>query len=500
MSLVMKFGGTSVGKGMNKCTEITKEQQASQKWNGIIVVTSALTQVTNKLIKSADLATEGDGEAHVAHATAIRAQHLDMCREVSLGEEETTKVMAAVDEHLATFSSLCNAMKVLGECSPRGHDAISSLGERMSVVVLTAAMNRAGISAEAVDAKHLIRTDDQFQDARPDMEASTQQMQAKLQPMLDRGVVPVVTGFLGATKSGATTTLGRGGSDYSAAIVAACMDAEQLWVWTDVNGIMSADPRIVPDAVTIPRLSLREVAEMAYFGAKVLHPKTIRPVVDKGIPLRICNTFEAAHPGTMVQGDGTGRQRMASFENLALLEPEENHDGGYKAVTAIDKITLVTIAGRGMLGVVGVAARALAAVSDTSTSVPLITQASSEQSICLAVPCAAADTVVNHLREIFAVELRTNDIDSITASEECAILTVVGSEMVHTVGVAGQVFTALGKARVNVMAIAQGSSEVSISAVVAMEDIKRAVLALHQCTTVSPCASPQLSPAVGGPI
>merc|ERR1711871_196587 len=210
-------------------------------------------------------------------------------------------------------------MSILGECSDRGRDAVSALGERMSVGVLAAAIRNAGVAAEAVDAKDVIQTDDKFQDAHPDMAASKQKVKSSVLPLLEEGVVPVITGFLGSTKDGATTTLGRGGSDYSATIVCALVDASAVWIWTDVNGIMTADPRIAPEAITIPRLSLREVAEMSYFGAKVVHAKTIRPVVEQNIPVRICNTFDSKNPGTIVQGDGSGVLRTMSSEDLSGL-------------------------------------------------------------------------------------------------------------------------------------------------------------------------------------
>jgi len=476
----MKFGGTSVGKGMPQCVEIVKDQAAL--WDNVVVVTSALTQVTNKLIDSAQKACEGDDEMHRAKAIEIRAQHLKVCQDtLKLPEAETAIAMAAVDGHLKTFTELCHAMAILGEYSLRGADAVSSLGERMSCGVLAAAIRcGAGVPSEAVDAKDVIVTDDNFQDAHPQMTESREKAKTSLVPLLKKGVVPVVTGFLGATASGATTTLGRGGSDYSATIVGALVNAAAVWIWTDVNGIMTADPRIAKDAITIPRLSLREVAEMSYFGAKVVHAKTIRPVVEQGIPLRICNTFEPSNPGTIVKG-------VVSED---LNKPSKPSRGGYKAVTSINDVKLITVAGRGMLGVMGVAARAFTTVAAAKTSVLLITQGSSEQSICFAVPAKAADGVVASLNAAFASEIATGDVDGASSSEECSIITVVGAEMVRTKGVAGKVFTALGDAEVNVMAIAQGSSEVSISAVVAATDTKKAVVALHGCTTVTPMNSP----------
>jgi aspartate kinase len=280
-------------------------------------------------------------------------------------------------------------------------------------------------------------------------------------------VVPVVTGFIGATPEGVVTTLGRGGSDYSAAILGAVLPANDVWIWTDVDGVMTADPRMVPDARTLPEISYGEVAELAYYGAKVLHPKTIRPVVEAGIGLRICNTFNPTHPGTRLVANGNGKKPT-------------NGDKVIKAVTAIRKQRLVTIEGRGMLGVPGVAARAFAAVASTGTSVPLITQASSEQSICFAVPSDATPAVVSALEKVFAPELAENDIDRVWATDDIAIITTVGAGTRNTPGVAGQIFSKLGQVSVNVLAIAHGSSDVSISMVVESAEAEKAVKALHE--------------------
>jgi aspartate kinase len=341
-------------------------------------------------------------------------------------------------------------------------DAVVSLGERLSVRVVTAAFIDFGLNARYVESTELIVTDDCFQDAHPDFSETKENVENVICPLLEAGVIPVVTGFLGATKQGITTTLGRGGSDYSAAIIGALLPAEDVWIWTDVDGVMTTDPRLVPEARTIPVLSYHEVAELAYFGAKVLHPKTIRPVIEAGIDLRVCNTFSPSHKGTRVIDDKT--------------KPIK---GEIKAVTAIRGQKLITIEGRGMLGVPGVAARAFGAVAATGTSVILISQASSEQSICFSVPAESVPKVIEALEVVFAAELANRDIDRIWATEETVIITVVGAGLQHTPGIAGRIFTALGEKDVNVIAIAQGSSEVAISMIIDRHDTEEAVRALH---------------------
>lgn len=458
----MKFGGTSVGtaQAMKQAAEIVCQARAD--WPNLIVVTSALAGVTNLLLESATRAAGGD-RAFVAQAgEKLHAMHRNILRDLIPSEKRRAALQTECDALLAEFNLLCQAITVLGEASPRALDAIASLGERLSVRLLAAVIEAAGVPAQWVEATSLIRTDASFQNAHPDMEITTQQCRQVLIPILQAGQVPVVTGFIGATASGATTTLGRGGSDYSAAILGAALDADDVWIWTDVDGVMTADPRLVPEARTLPALTYREMAELAYFGAKVLHPKTILPVLERGIGLRICNTFNPQHPGTRLVKDSTN-----------------NGMGIIKAVTAIRKQRLITIEGRGMIGVPGVAARTFQAVASTGTSVPLISQASSEQSICFAVPEDAAARVVRALEETFARELAVRDIDRIWATEETAIVTVVGERMIHTPGVAGQVFSALGEKGINVVAIAQGSSEVSISLVVAASDMEAAVRSIH---------------------
>jgi aspartate kinase len=309
-------------------------------------------------------------------------------------------------------------------------------------------------------------TDANFQSANPLMDQTSRQARHRLGTLLAEGRVPVVTGFIGATEDGVTTTLGRGGSDYSAAILGQALAAAEVWIWTDVDGVMTADPRLVPNARTVGELTYREVAELAFYGAKVLHPKTIRPCVDHDIPLRIKNTFNPDHPGTIIVSDTT--------EPVGLL----------KAVTAIRDLSLVTVEGRGMMGVPGIAARTFGAVARGRDSVLLITQASSEQSICFAIPGEASRRVITALEAEFAAELARNDIDRIWDQRPVAIVTVVGAGMRGTPGIAGRIFSALGQQRVNVIAIAQGSSECSISMVVEEQETGAAETALHSLILV----------------
>ncbi len=462
-TLVIKFGGTSVGnvEAMEQAVRIISK--LSKEWPNLVVVTSALSGITDLLLLEANRAAKSGDSSHLATAEAeLRTRHQTIA-EALLPDELRTPVMEEIEQLIWNFSQLIRAIAVLGEATPRALDAIASLGERMSVRLLSAACRAQGLATEAIEASRLIVTDDHFQNAHPNFTATTERVRAVLWPLLKEGRIPVVTGFIGATPEGIITTLGRGGSDYSAAILGAVLPAQEVWIYTDVNGVMTADPRLVPDARTLAEISYRELSELAYYGAKVVHPKTVRPVIEAGVGLRICNTFNPDHPGTRV-----------------VPERVETDGHTLRAVTAIRGQRLVTIEGRGMLGVPGVAARAFGAVASTGTSVPFITQASSEQSICFSIPSAAREEVVRALQHAFTMELTKRDIDRIWASEEIAIITVVGQGMRETPGVAGKIFSALGNENINVWAIAHGSSDVSISLVVSQEDAERAVQAIHQ--------------------
>lgn len=469
-TLVMKFGGTSVGSvgAMSQAAEIVR--QTRDEWDRVVVVTSAMSGVTDLLLSSAARAVSGDTRIIEGAARQLREQHFEVAESLLHDPFKQSLLKDEIDHLVVVFENLCQAMAVLGESTPRALDAVSALGERMSVRLLASAIQAVRVPCRHVEATQLIITDDQFQAAHPDFDLTRERTLRVLNPVLDSGEVPVVTGFVAANPQGVTTTLGRGGSDYSATILGAVLPADEVWICTDVDGVMSADPRIVPEARSIPTLTYREIAELAYYGAKVVHPKTIRPVIEAGITLRVTNTFNPEHPGTrLVTEDPQEADLVARVPSNHII----------KAVTAIRGQRLVTIEGRGMLGVPGVAARAFSAVAATGTSVPLISQASSEQSICFAVPQEATPEVIDSLEVAFAMELERRDIDRIWATGEVVIVTVVGSGMRNTPGVAGQIFNGLGSQGVNVIAIAQGSSEVSISLVVDAADTDTAVRAVH---------------------
>ena len=461
-TLIMKFGGTSVGDSTAFEYVLRIVKRTRNEWSRVIIVTSAMAGVTNLLLKSAEQAVAGQSHFIPQSASQLREQHFAVADSLLPDLAHNAQVKQEIGHLITELTQLCQAISVLGESTPRALDAVASLGERMSVRLLVAILDAEGIPCQLVEANQLIVTDQQYQGAHPNFPLTQLKARAVLEPILKLGKIPVVTGFMAATPEGVITTLGRGGSDYSAAILGAALPADDVWIWTDVDGVMTADPRLVPQARTIPELSYREIAELAYYGAKVVHPKTIRPVIEAGIGLRVCNTFNPEPPGTRI-----------------VIERQSQGNGAIKAVTAIRGQSLITIEGRGMLGVPGVAARTFSAVAATGTSVPFITQASSEQSICFAVPHLEMRSVLTSLETAFAAELAGGDIDRIWASEEVTIITIVGAGMRNTPGIAGRIFGALGERKVNVIAIAQGSSEVSISLIVDAKDTEAGVRAIH---------------------
>ncbi len=464
MTLVMKFGGTSVGnaQAIQETAQLIVRQLA--RWQQMVVVVSAMgsqpVKVTDLLLQGAYSAV-APAPVYPSIARQVRQIHDTAMDALLTPERERPIIMAENGAFIERYEALCQAVEILGELTPRALDAIAGMGEQMSARIVAAYLRELGYRAAAIDATELIVTDSQFTSATPLLEETTARTQARLRPLLAAGVIPIVTGFIAANVVGVTTTLGRGGSDYSAAILGQALAADEVWIWTDVDGVMSADPRLTPAARSIPSLSYREVSELAYYGARVLHPKTIRPVIEDGIPLRIKNTFNPEHPGTLIVADSAAEA------------------GIIKAVTAIRNLSLITIEGKGMMGVPGIAARAFGAVAQKGVSVLMISQASSEQSICFVTPAESAPAVTAHLREAFAIELARRDIDQIEYQQPVAIVTLVGAGMRGTPGIAGRIFGLLGEAGVNIIAIAQGSSECSISMVVDEADAIAAVTQVH---------------------
>jgi aspartokinase/homoserine dehydrogenase 1 len=448
--IVMKFGGTSVGSAERL------ERMASlvaAETRPVVVVVSAMGKTTDHLLDAGRCAERGDWDG-------VRTQ-LSRIEATALGAVSDPGCDRVTRELLAELSGLLQGVALLREQTPRSRALLASFGERLSIGVAAAHLRRAGVDAEPVDAREIVVTDATFEEARVDRDATRLAVRARLLPLVERGVVPVVTGFLGRTADGLTTVLGRSGSDYSASILGAAVDAEEVVIWTDVDGILTADPRVVGEARTLTSVSYREAAEMSYFGAQVIHPKTMVPVVDAGIPIRVRSTFAADRPGTVIG---------------ATTHPEPF---GAKTVSSIDGLVLLTVEGRGMAGLVGTARRIFAATERVDVNVMMISQASSEQSVSLVVQGDDAQGLAGVLEETFRLEIAAGLLSPIRVDEGISVVSIIGEGMSGTPGVSARLFGALGHLNVNVRAIAQAASELSISVAIDTTAVHRAVRAVH---------------------
>src|SRR5215813_7251785 len=444
---VMKFGGTSMGDGA--CIRRAADIVAAATGEGpLVVVVSAMSGVTNRLIESAHAAARGETNISGELAAALRAQHQQAVDQLLTRTDMRKQVADEIARIIDEVAGLCHGTALLQELTPRALDSISSGGERLSARLLASTLVEMGCHSVAVEATELIVTDDVFGRAEPLMIETRQRSTARLSPLLRENTVPVVTGFMGATKAGKLTTLGRGGSDYSATILGAALDAAEVIIWTDVDGVLTADPRLVPEARTLQEISYNEAAELAYFGAKVLHPKTLRPVSEAGIPVWIRNSFAPERRGTQINASGHPTAR------------------GVKAITAIGDVSLITVGGRGIVGLPGVAGKTFTAAASAQANVLLISQSSSENDICFIVSSADAERTLDELRRAFAFHLAHHEVEHININSHIAIVAVVGDKMRGMPGIAGRTFSVLGERGINIIAIAQGSSEYNVSFVV----------------------------------
>ena len=455
---ILKFGGTSVGSqlAISRIIEILKDKDHAGKTPAVIV--SAFSGVTDGLIAMA----RGTIAGEINHTAAIRllaVRHRDQANHFLSGEERKTAI-AEINGTLAELSRILDGVALLGELSPRTLDMIMSFGERLSSKLLAFIFTHNGIMAESLDARTLIRASDRFGNAQylPD------ETFANIRSFFKTRDLPlqVVTGFIASTADGQTVTLGRGGSDLTAAIFGAALKADSVEIWTDVDGIFTADPQLVKNAFMINEMSYSEAMEISHFGAKVLFPPTVRPALEQGIPIIIRNTFNAECAGTRIS-------KKASLGEFPI-----------RGISSIKHIALVRIQGPGMMGIAGFSARVFGALAHRGISVILITQSSSEYSICFAVMPDESRSAELALEEEFSREICSGSIDKPVTETDLSIVAVVGSKMKSTSGISGKFFHALGRNGISVVAIAQGSSELNISAVITRQDVAKALNAVHE--------------------
>jgi aspartate kinase len=459
-TLVMKFGGTSVGSAERfaAVADIIERTEATKP----VVVVSAMSGTTSDLIDGARSASEGGHGQYRAIKDNLLARHLDVV-DALLGDGPEWKQLAEyIRDQFEGYERLCNSIATLGELTMRGTDAVVSLGEEVSSHILAAILRARGIRAKAVSATTLVRTDDHYGSANPDMAATRHLVATNLRPLLEEATLPVVTGYIGATEQGVTTTLGRGGSDFSAAILGACLDADEVWIWTDVDGILSADPKLVPEARTLRELSYAEAEELAYFGADVLDPKTVAPLGARGIPLRILNSFAPDSPGT-------------------LIVPEPDPDRTVMpAIISTEGLCLIGVSGNGRGWSLEMASRALRCLANAGVGVLMFSQSFSERSLNLVVRRQDQKHSVNALKKEFDRDLALGLFSHIGTQEEVASISVVGMSNDPDAAIAPRAFAALGKLGLRVIAVAQPASAHSISFVISERDLGRAVPFIHR--------------------
>jgi aspartate kinase len=443
--IVMKFGGTSVGTSERilGLIEIVRERLPLRP----VVVVSALSGVTDQLIKGARLALERDLGAE-AVVQDLKGRHRAVVGDLVSAGPARLALFAHINAVLSELQAFYVGVHNLGELTPRTLDAISGMGERMSFEIVAAAMNERGVPARAVDARKVIVTDDEFSRASPRMEETTVRVREELLPLCQGRFVPILPGYIASNREGVTTTLGRGGSDYSASIIGAALPVEAIQIWTDVDGMMTVDPRLVPDARVISEVSFAEAAELAYFGAKVLHPATIKPAVERGIPVGILNSFNPSAPGTLITARSAGAE------------------GEPRAIAFKKGISVVLISQPRMLMAHGFVSRVFEVFSRHRTSVDLI--ATSEVSISL---------TIDDAERLPAVEADLQALGEVQVLRGMAIVSVVGNGFVRQSGLAARIFQALRE--INVVMISFGASDVNLSFVVAQDRAEQAVKLLH---------------------
>ncbi len=454
--VVMKFGGSSVGDGerIRWVARLVRRALASEVGRCCVVV-SAMAGVTDLLIGAAHAASRHELSRAEAAAQELRARHLAAASLIAGKEGELKRT---IESWVERFLTMCRAVDALGELTPRTLDAIAATGERLSAPLVAAALEREGIGTQSVDAASLIVTDGRFGAASPLVDPTSARCRAELLPLLEAGEVPVVTGFIGATEEGVTTTLGRGGSDYSAAILGAALGADEIWIWTDVPGVMTADPRVVPDAVTVPFLSYAEAVELAHLGAKVIYPKTALPAEEAGIPIRIRDTFRPEGPST------------------TICSHPEGAPMGVRAVVCRKGLDLLRLAGKGGPGT---AARAFAAAAQAGAEAILGTHSPFEQNVCLLLHRGDSERVRAALDRAFAHELGCGKVSRIEVRGGLAVVAPVGEGIAQDPRIVAEALFALDERDIEVLAIAHGASPHSLPLVVREEVADEAVRTLH---------------------
>jgi aspartokinase/homoserine dehydrogenase 1 len=457
MKQVLKFGGSSVANADNIRKVIDIVNARLDRGQAIVVV-SALGGITDTLLRCGDQAATGS-ESFRETLAIVEDRHMQAVKSL-LPVSQQSGTLSLVKKHCNDLEDICNGVFLLGELSTRTRDRIVSYGELLSSRIIAAAFQAHGTSATWADARELIRTNTDFGHASVQFETTNEQISNWAN--ITREDVSVVPGFIAAEAKGATTTLGRGGSDYTAAIFAAALDVQILEIWTDVSGMMTADPRWVSNVKIIPSISYQEAMELSHFGAKVIYPPTIQPVMSRNIPVWVKNTFAPNDPGTVIENRNAPQHEIV------------------RGISSINNIALLSLEGSGMVGVPGFSKRLFEALAQGQINVILITQGSSEHSICVGIDNARSEDAKHLVDDAFSIEIALQKVEPLRIEKDLSIVALVGEQMKSHPGISGRMFGTLGRNGVNVRAIAQGSSERNISAVISTADVRKALNILHE--------------------
>jgi aspartate kinase len=459
--IVMKFGGSSVatGKKIRHVAELIADNKNEDC--AVVAVVSALEGVTDQLIQAAEKAKKGKREYIRKFKQEILERHLSTAKEAikngQIREEAEQTLRARIDE----LEQVLTGIVFVGELTPKSSDTVISYGEKLSAPIVSGALKDLGHKSEHLTGGEAgIVTDNNFGEAGLLMNVTKYQVKKNLEPLLKKGAVPVLTGFIAATQNGETTTLGRGGSDYTATIIGAALAADEVWIWTDVDGLMTADPKVVTEAKTINELSFQEATELTIFGAKAMHPRALEPARKEGIPVRIRNVFSPENPGTLIKKEKKIKQK-----------------DGVKAVTLVRNVAVITVSGAGMVGAPGTAAKVFEVLGKENINILMISQSVSESNISLVIQRSLLERAVNTLE----IALLGRDfIREVMSEDDVCVVAVLGAGMKGMPGVASRIFSAVAKKGINVRMIAQGSSELNVSFVVKENDGKETVRAIHE--------------------
>lgn len=459
MRIVMKFGGSSLANA-NRIKRVARIVHGYASEHRIVVVASAMGDVTDKLVEIAELATKG--ESRKASAILAKLKHLHIRAAAAVASAGSRKdLMDTINSLNIELTKTVEGATHLREMTNRSRDYLLSFGERLSAPILSFALKAQGLKSRSLTGGEAgITTDDHFGEARPLIETSYQMLRKRIEPILLKREIPVVTGFIATSLEGNTTTLGRGGSDYTASLIGAAIEADEIWIWTDVDGLMSADPRIVSDAKVLSRVSFGEALELSYFGAKMMHPRALFPASQRKIPVRIRNSKRHKIEGTLVS------------------TKESDSDGHVaKAITMIRDVGIVTVGGAGMIGAPGTAAKVFQTLGSSDINIIMISQGSSEAAISCVISRRDVDKAVRALQLAL---LGQGYVEKITAEKDSCVIAAVGAGMKGTPGIAARIFGAVASKKINIRMVAQGSSEFNVSFVVAEHDGPTAVRAIHE--------------------